>query len=98
MHEQIQNAMTYVRNYGRLDLFVTMTCNPKWDKVQVEQNFKLIPIVTIYWQEFSDRASGAVVRVVATSFGSVGDETAGQFAEQLLKLGDGKLLPIQPLD
>ena len=30
MHEYTQDAMTYVRNYGRADLFVTFTCNPKW--------------------------------------------------------------------
>ncbi|XP_054091759.1 uncharacterized protein LOC128923523 [Zeugodacus cucurbitae] len=30
MHEYTQDAMTYVRNYGRLDLFITITCNPKW--------------------------------------------------------------------
>ena len=29
MHEYTQDAMTYVRNYGRADLFVTFTCNPK---------------------------------------------------------------------
>lgn len=24
------DIMTYVRNYGRPDLFITITCNPKW--------------------------------------------------------------------
>jgi len=28
LHEKTQDAMTYVRNYGRPDLFVTFTCNP----------------------------------------------------------------------
>ncbi|CAE1140668.1 unnamed protein product [Acanthosepion pharaonis] len=30
MHARTQNAMTYVRKYGRPDLFITFTCNPKW--------------------------------------------------------------------
>lgn len=29
MHEYVQDAMTYVRCYGRADLFITFTCNPK---------------------------------------------------------------------
>ena len=33
MHEYSQDAMTYVRNYGRPDLFVTFTCNPKWPQI-----------------------------------------------------------------
>ena len=36
MHEYTQDAMTYVRNYGRPDLFITFTCNPKWEEIQVE--------------------------------------------------------------
>jgi hypothetical protein len=28
MHERIQDAMTYVRNYGCPNLFITFTCNP----------------------------------------------------------------------
>ena len=27
MHERTQDAMTYVRTYGRPDLFITFTCN-----------------------------------------------------------------------
>ncbi|XP_054710754.1 uncharacterized protein LOC129220340 [Uloborus diversus] len=27
--------MTYVRHYGRPDLFVTFTCNPKWEEIQI---------------------------------------------------------------
>ncbi|XP_008482471.2 uncharacterized protein LOC103519163 [Diaphorina citri] len=34
MHERTQDAMTYVRKYGRPDLFITFTCNPKWTEVQ----------------------------------------------------------------
>lgn len=29
MHERTQDAMTYVRHYGRPDLFITFTCNTK---------------------------------------------------------------------
>ena len=34
MHEYAQYAMSYVRNYGRLDLFITFTCNPNWDEIK----------------------------------------------------------------
>lgn len=34
MHEYAQDAMSYVRNYGRPDLFITFTCNPKWDEIK----------------------------------------------------------------
>ncbi|XP_067643261.1 uncharacterized protein [Eurosta solidaginis] len=33
MNEYSQDAMTYVRNYGRPDLFVTFTCNRKWPDI-----------------------------------------------------------------
>lgn len=33
MHEYAQDAMTYVRHYGRPDLFITFTCNPKWTEL-----------------------------------------------------------------
>ena len=36
MHEYTQDAMTYVRNHGRPDLFITFTCNPKWQEIQEE--------------------------------------------------------------
>ena len=36
MHEYTQDAMTYVRNYGRPDLFITFTCNPKWEEIEQE--------------------------------------------------------------
>ena len=36
MHEHTQDAMTYVRNYGRPDLFITFTCNPAWEEVANE--------------------------------------------------------------
>ncbi|XP_067930639.1 uncharacterized protein [Watersipora subatra] len=36
MHERTQDAMTYVRNYGRPDLFITFTCNSKWDEISNE--------------------------------------------------------------
>jgi len=36
MHERTQDAMTYVRKYGRPDLFITFTCNPKWKEIEDE--------------------------------------------------------------
>lgn len=33
MHERTQDAMTYVRTYGRPDLFITFTCNPAWEEI-----------------------------------------------------------------
>ncbi|XP_039483518.1 uncharacterized protein LOC120446564 [Drosophila santomea] len=30
MHEYKQDAMSYVRKYGRPDLLITFTCNPQW--------------------------------------------------------------------
>ena len=35
MHEYTQDAMTYVRSYGRPDFFITFTCNPSWDEIRV---------------------------------------------------------------
>ncbi|XP_055306971.1 uncharacterized protein LOC129571224 [Sitodiplosis mosellana] len=34
MHEYAQDAMCYVRNYQRPDLFITFTCNPHWDEIK----------------------------------------------------------------
>ncbi|KAL8594215.1 hypothetical protein ACOMHN_033078 [Nucella lapillus] len=36
MAERTQDAMAYVRKFGRPDLFITFTCNPKWDEIQRE--------------------------------------------------------------
>lgn len=33
MHEYAQDAMTYVRSFGRPDLFITFTCNPQWIEI-----------------------------------------------------------------
>lgn len=33
MHEYAQDAMSYVRHYGRPDLFITFTCNPQWSEI-----------------------------------------------------------------
>lgn len=33
MHERTRDAMTYVRHYGRPDLFITFTYNPKWSEI-----------------------------------------------------------------
>ncbi|VDK84823.1 unnamed protein product [Onchocerca ochengi] len=34
MHEYAQDAIAYVRQYGRPDQFMTFTCNPAWDDIQ----------------------------------------------------------------
>ena len=36
MHQKTQDAMTYVRVYGKPHLFITMTCDPKWEEIQRE--------------------------------------------------------------
>ncbi|XP_073955775.1 uncharacterized protein isoform X1 [Choristoneura fumiferana] len=36
MHEYAQDAMSYVRKYGRPDLFITFTCNPEWIEIKKE--------------------------------------------------------------
>ncbi|KAE9540849.1 hypothetical protein AGLY_004094 [Aphis glycines] len=34
LHEKTQDAMTYVKNYGKPDLFITVTCNPNWEEIK----------------------------------------------------------------
>lgn len=34
MHKYAQDSMRYVRNYGRPDLFITFTCNPRWNEIK----------------------------------------------------------------
>ena len=34
MHERTQDAMTYVRNFGKPTLFITFTCNPSWGEIR----------------------------------------------------------------
>src|SRR5258705_6122509 len=36
LHEKTQDAMTYVRHYGRPDLFIIFTCNPEWPEISAE--------------------------------------------------------------
>lgn len=36
MQEKTQDAMTYVRKYGKPQLFITFTCNSKWDEITNE--------------------------------------------------------------
>ena len=33
MHELYNDAMAIVRRYGKPDLFITFTCNPKWPEI-----------------------------------------------------------------
>ncbi|UYV73419.1 hypothetical protein LAZ67_10003111 [Cordylochernes scorpioides] len=35
LHERTQDATTYVRSYGRPQLFITFTCNPQWKEIQM---------------------------------------------------------------
>ncbi len=34
MHEYTQDAMTFVRNFGKPDLFITFTSNPEWPEIK----------------------------------------------------------------
>nr|XP_060632277.1 uncharacterized protein LOC132775579 [Anolis sagrei ordinatus] len=43
MHEYAQDGMTYVRSYGRPDLFITFTCNPSWPEIEEELLFGQTP-------------------------------------------------------
>ena len=36
MHKLQQNAMAIAREYGKPDLFITFTCNPKWPEIKRE--------------------------------------------------------------
>ena len=36
MQQRTQDAMCYVRKFGKPDLFITFTCNPKWTEIQEE--------------------------------------------------------------
>ncbi|XP_063931152.1 uncharacterized protein LOC135143203 [Zophobas morio] len=44
MHEYAQDAMSYVRHYGRRNLFVTFTCNPKWSQIKRELLHSQTPV------------------------------------------------------
>ena len=33
MHERIQDSLTYARNFGGADSFITFTCKPTWDDI-----------------------------------------------------------------
>lgn len=34
MHQMYQDAMAIVRRFGKPDLFITFTCNPKWPDIE----------------------------------------------------------------
>jgi uncharacterized protein (DUF2164 family) len=36
MRRRYMDAMALVRRFGKLDIFLTMTCNPKWDEITCE--------------------------------------------------------------
>ena len=33
MHERQSDVIVYVRKFGCPNLFITMTCNPKWEEI-----------------------------------------------------------------
>ncbi|GBP04279.1 hypothetical protein EVAR_6503_1 [Eumeta japonica] len=39
IHEYTQDAMTYVRKYGRPDLFLTFTCNSSWPEIKEQLKY-----------------------------------------------------------
>ncbi|XP_061394301.1 uncharacterized protein LOC133329850 [Musca vetustissima] len=39
MQEYRQDAMAYMRSYGRPDLFIMFTCNPKWEEITSELSY-----------------------------------------------------------
>ncbi|GBM15265.1 hypothetical protein AVEN_144050-1 [Araneus ventricosus] len=43
MHEYAQDAMTYVRSYGRPDLFIIFRCNTAWSKIKEELAHRQLP-------------------------------------------------------
>jgi hypothetical protein len=43
VHEYTQDAMTYVRTYGRPDLFITFTCNPAWTDIKENLTYGQLP-------------------------------------------------------
>ena len=36
MRRQYMDAMALVWRFGKLDIFLTMTCNPNWDEIKHE--------------------------------------------------------------
>jgi len=36
MNEKSQDAMTYIRNFGRPDLFITFPCNSELPEIKIE--------------------------------------------------------------
>lgn len=43
LHEKTQDAMTYVRHYGKPDLFITITCNPNWIEIKENLHQNAVP-------------------------------------------------------
>ncbi|XP_015175981.1 PREDICTED: uncharacterized protein LOC107066151 [Polistes dominula] len=44
MHEYAQDAMSYVRHYGRPDLLMTFTCNLKWSEIKRKLRHSQTPV------------------------------------------------------
>jgi hypothetical protein len=41
MAQKYQDAMAIVRELGKPDVFMTMTCNPDWDEIQGNAGVKV---------------------------------------------------------
>ena len=53
LQQLYQDAMAIIRHYGKPDLFVTVTCNPKWPEIlnelkNVENSDKLTIIARVF--------------------------------------------------
>ncbi|CAB3251817.1 unnamed protein product [Arctia plantaginis] len=77
MHEYAQDAMTYVRNYGTPDLFITFTCNPKWTEIERELDI----IARVFQQKLK------VMMDVLTKYRVFGDTRCYMYSVEWQKRG-----------
>ncbi|KAE9025355.1 hypothetical protein PR001_g12451 [Phytophthora rubi] len=79
MYKAYQDSMAIVREYGKPDVFVTMTCNPKWEEIKEKitdplQSAQDRPdIVARVWQQklkalLKDLDEGVLGRLLAWSY------------------------------
>lgn len=58
LHQNFIDAMSLVQTYGKPDLFITMTCNPKWKEIteNIGKNEEIINrpdiVVRVFYQKF----------------------------------------------
>ncbi|GBP56607.1 hypothetical protein EVAR_80371_1 [Eumeta japonica] len=53
MNEKSQDAMTYVRKFGRPDLFITFTCNPEWPEIKRVKVGNIEELITKVYPDIS---------------------------------------------